>query len=314
MGRTIKVAACQMVAELSQVSENLTRAERLIEEAFGKGARWVILPEFFTTGIAKSPSLVPTALPLDSPATRLLIDAARRHHGYVGASFISVQENGRFNTFVLAHPDGTTSLHNKDIPTMWENAYYMGGHDDGITQTEDGTVGLILCWEFMRWQTARRLLGKIDFVVGGAGWWNYPQLPVIKTVLAKQSDQATREQVESPQDMARILGVPVVAATLAGTFKGQFPLLWPLPFPSYYLGGTQIVDATGQILAHKEREEGAGVITAEIEPGAVPPQIPLGDGFWIRKLPWSLMLSWYVWNWDGRRFYKRMQAKGVYPP
>ena len=38
-----------------------------------------------------------------------------------------------YGTYVLAEPDGHVHLHDKDIPTMWEQNYYRGGDDDGVT-------------------------------------------------------------------------------------------------------------------------------------------------------------------------------------
>ncbi|MBI1926249.1 carbon-nitrogen hydrolase family protein [Candidatus Poribacteria bacterium] len=311
MGKKIKIAACQMVTELGQIPENLARAERLIEEAFGKGVRWVILPEFFATGMVFHRDMVHAALPLDGPALNLLIDAARRHNGYVGGSFIAIQGENRYNTFVLARPDGTYATHNKDIPTFWENCYYQGGEDDGIIDTDEARVGVALCWEFLRWQTAKRLKGKIDFMVGGSGWWGDPQLPLLSNLLAKQEAKAYKIIRESLGQMARILGVPVVHAAQTGPFKGKTPLIG-LPYNSFFLGETQIVDARGDILARLTREDSEGVITAEIELSALPPQEPMSDGFWIPKMPWSLSVSWHLFNRHGKRYYQKMKRKGIY--
>ena len=50
----------------------------------------------------------------------------------------------------------------EDLPTMWENAFYVGGHDDGRIAIGATDVGVALCWELMRAQTARRLRGQVD--------------------------------------------------------------------------------------------------------------------------------------------------------
>ena len=46
----IKVAAVQMNCVLGDVDANLALAEKLLEEAVAKGAKWVIFPELFNTG------------------------------------------------------------------------------------------------------------------------------------------------------------------------------------------------------------------------------------------------------------------------
>ncbi len=50
--RTVRIAAVQMQAILGDVEANLAKAEQLAREAFRRGAEWVILPEFFTSGVA----------------------------------------------------------------------------------------------------------------------------------------------------------------------------------------------------------------------------------------------------------------------
>ena len=68
MAEPIKVAAIQMCAELGDVAANLRKAEILLREALEKGAKWVILPEFFTSGVGFHPDILKAALPLDGAA------------------------------------------------------------------------------------------------------------------------------------------------------------------------------------------------------------------------------------------------------
>ncbi len=230
------------------------------------------------------PSMIHTALPLEGPALQLLRDAAQRHQRYIGGGFISIKGADRYNTYVLAGPDGTYGMHDKDIPTLWENCYYCGGHDDGIIHTDAATVGVALCWEFLRWQTARRLRGHIDVLIGGSSWWGYPQLPILRRLWARHEKAAVNIMRDSLSHMARILGIPVVHAAQAGSLIGQTPI-FHLPYRSAYLGGTQIVDATGRVLARRSGPEGAGIITAEIELGAMAPPAPLAKGFGYPNFP-----------------------------
>jgi len=315
--KKIKVAACQMQAELGNIAANLARAERMIEEAFSKGTQWVILPEFFTSGMSFDPCMLNAALPLDGPATKLLVDAAHRHNGYVGGSFIAFKGEARkqrHNTFVLARPDGTYGIHNKDIPTFWENCYYLGGSDDGVIATEEYNVGVALCAELWRWRTAKRLMGRVDFVVGGSGWWNFPtNVPIFKNFLAKQREAGLNAAKECIAEFARILGVPVVIACGAGPLKCRTPMMPFFTYESYFMGETQIVDAEGRILARMTHDDGEGIITAEIEPGQYHRSIAIEDNkFWIPKATWFPKLLWTVLGAYGRRYYQKMAKKGIY--
>ena len=144
MAKTLKAAAVQMKAVLGNVAANLEKADRLVEEAARKGAHIIILPEFFTSAAAFHPSMLDAVLPLNGKASEFLVSKAKKHQLYVGGSFIASRSGERYNTFVLAMPDGSTAFHDKDQPTMWENCYYVGGHDDGIISTPLGDHGIRL--------------------------------------------------------------------------------------------------------------------------------------------------------------------------
>ena len=62
---TIRVAAIQMVAELGDVEANLAMSERLVRDAFERGANLVILPEFFASGNAFFPHMASTTRAID---------------------------------------------------------------------------------------------------------------------------------------------------------------------------------------------------------------------------------------------------------
>jgi len=76
--RRARVAAIQLQSALGDVSYNLSECERLAVQAGNAGARWIVLPEFFTTGLGFSPALAGKALPPDGDGTALLTSIAKR--------------------------------------------------------------------------------------------------------------------------------------------------------------------------------------------------------------------------------------------
>ncbi|RJP32025.1 MAG: carbon-nitrogen hydrolase family protein [Actinobacteria bacterium] len=301
----MKVAAVQMLARLADVDYNLKRAEELLDEAFGRGCEMVILPEFFTSAVAFHPDMLEAAVPFNGPVLEMMRGAARRHRGYVGGSFIASRGGENYNTFVLAFPDGDYATHDKDQPTMWENCYYRGGKDDGILETPMGPVGVALCWEFVRSRTVRRLRGKVDLLVGGSCWWTVPDKAIPIPGKKHAHERNLEIMRETPVRMARMLGVPVVHAAHAQDFACRMPLLPGLPYRSYYLGETMIVDAAGEVLARLSREEGEGIAVADVQPGRVTPCEDPPDGFWIPELPWLIRMVWGYQNPHGRWYYRR---------
>src|ERR1041384_490950 len=63
----VRVAAVQMTAVLANVEANLTKAERLVHLAFERGARWVVLPEFFTSAMAFHGDMLNAVQELNGP-------------------------------------------------------------------------------------------------------------------------------------------------------------------------------------------------------------------------------------------------------
>ncbi len=301
----MKVAAVQMKADLANVETNLKKARGLAVDAFKAGAECVILPEFFTSAVGFNKKMLNAALPLDGPAMDMLISTAKAHNGIVGGSYLAWHGNNAYNTFVLAMPDGATYLHNKDLPTMWENCYYVGGSDNGILNTSSLNFGVALCWEFIRSQTARRLINKIDIVVGGSCWWTLPEkrLPGFPRKLHAKNSEIMKATIPR---FAKVLGVPVVHAAHAGEIDCSLPLLPGFPYKSYFLGETQIVDGAGKQLARMGREDGNGFVMANVDVEQkylTSEKIP--DRFWIPDLPLQFKIIWYYQNWHGKKYYQR---------
>ncbi|MFX1451246.1 MAG: carbon-nitrogen hydrolase family protein, partial [Promethearchaeota archaeon] len=265
---------------------------------------WVILPEFFTSAMGYHEKMLDVARPINGKPMQLLKDLAIKHNGVVGGSFIAIRGGDCYNTFVLTFPDGTSYFHDKDQPTMWENCYYIGGTDNGILETQVGNIGVVLCWEFVRTRTVKRLLNRVDVVVGGSCWWTIPEeLPQGFSLETHQRNVEIMS--ETPARFAKMLGVPVVHAAHAGNFEGKMPNIQDFIYKSHYLGDTQIVDGSGQILARLKREDGEGLIMADIDFSKkwdTSESIP--NRFWIPNLPQELILSWEFLNKHGETYYR----------
>jgi predicted amidohydrolase len=307
--RKLRVAAVQMRPKLGDVEANLAQAEQLVREAIRQGAECIVLPELFTTAAAYHEDMIRAIRPLSGAPAQFLADSAREAGVALGGSFLAADglaaDGGRVhNSFLLAFPDGTTYRHDKDFPTYWETCYYQGGQDDGVLQTALGPVGVALCWEMVRSDTAKRLSGKVGLLLAGSTWWTLPNdapadhpLRAVNLAMLK----------ESPPRLARMLGVPVVHASHAGPFAGfDSPELPDVPYDSVYLGETVITDASGNLLARLALDDGAGVITADIElPAAPVPSEPIPARFWLpEQMPQEWKDAWHRWFPRGEDYYK----------
>lgn len=251
-------------------------------------------------------ALADAALPPDGAATQLLQELAVRHQAVVGGSFICRDADGENrNAWFLVAPDGRVlGRHDKDIPTMWENCFYVGGGDDGVIDGDGLEVGAAVCWEFMRTQTVRRLRGRVDLLVGGSAWWSIPPWP--PAWLSRRLEAANARTATSiVPAMARAVGAPVAHAAHCGPLRCAIPLLPSLPYRGHFEGGACVVDASGRVLAWRGAEEGSGIVIADVEPGRVTPTLVGDGGFWFH--PRGLLPAgvWVYQNAHGRRWYRR---------
>lgn len=300
----IRAAAVQMQPVLGDVDANLASAERLIRAAFEQQAEWVILPEFFTSGMAFHPIMLDAARPVDGEPLQLLLRLAGEYGGIVGGSYLAVRDGEVYNTFALVFPDGSVRFHDKDQPTQWENCYYIGGDDDGLLDTPIGTVGAALCWELIRTRTVKRMVDQVELVVGGACWWGLPDYVPPEHPLHGENLMLLRS---APVTFARMMRVPVVFASHAGDFTGYKPPDATTLQHRPYMGETQIVDGYGTVLAHMTRDEGEGFVVAEITPGVVEaPQLSPPERFWIPDLTAPYLSAWDELNRFGEDYYQRI--------
>ena len=296
----------QLDVKLADVERNLAACEELARDAARAGAELVSLPEFFTTGAAFVAELADRALAPDGAATQMLQRVAGDEGIHIGGSFLCRDSDGEVrNAYLLAGPDGRIlGRHDKDLPTMWENALYVGGRDDGVIDADGFTAGAAVCWEFMRNATARRLRGRVDLVIGGSNWWTMPDWPPAP-ISARLEKANVRRSRDAPRMMARYVGAPVVHAANSGEFTCPMP---ELPFLSYrgrFQGGAFIADAEGRVLDHRDPAQGTGFAIANIEPQRIAPAEAIPDRYWMHGRGIAPAVAWNTQRLHGRRWYAR---------
>ena len=302
----MRAAAIQLEAGLADVDANLESVERLADRAGAAGAECIVLPEFFTTGIGFVPELADAALAPDGEATELLRSLARRHGALVGGSFLCRDADGEVrNAFFLATADGEIAgRHDKDLPTMWENAFYVGGSDDGVIETDGPVVGGAVCWELMRTQTVRRLRGRIDLALTGSGWWSMSENWPPKGLFNRLEATNHRSAVDAAATFALYVGAPVIHAAHAGELTCAMPWL-PTTYRGHFEGGTMITDERGRILDAIDRTDGEGFAIADVEPRRIDPVRQPPDRFWLHKRGTIAAITWSYQRLHGRPWYRK---------
>lgn len=315
MSRKIKVVAVQPRLEVGEVDRNLRRVQDLVRQAHREHRPDVVLlPEGMTSPSAYGRKMRAVARPVDGEPYEVLRTLARDLGCCVGGGFVAKRGAGTRGTYVVAEPDGAAHLHDKDQPSLWENAYYERGRDDGLFTTGSlGTVGTAMGFEWARSRTARRLRGKVQAVLGGSCWWSYPDWPLVTGWFGRDHQYNLAVAREMGPRMARMVGAPVAIASHVGDVRSGSPLMPFVPYRTLYAGETQIVERDGTVLARLSYDDGEGYVAGELELAAPAPVDPIPSALWAAPMPVSLHAVWHLYNTAGRIEHAVVKARGDFP-
>ena len=239
----IKVAAVQMTCELRDVDANLAKAERLLNEAVSKGAKWVIFPELFNTGywIPKEDAQFAEDIP-SGRTTQWMIAQAKKHNILVSGCIIANTANKGVVTDTVLTVSSKGLLGKYDKVHLWDSEqlrFQKGSVVPDPIQYEGLNIGQQICYE-IGFPDISRLM-----VLKGANVIIYP------AAFGK-----ARYYVWDIQSKARALenGIYVIAVNRAGVDDN-----------TVFLGGhSRIVAPNGEVLCEADRDSDA-VLVAEID-------------------------------------------------
>ncbi|MGL6234296.1 MAG: carbon-nitrogen hydrolase family protein [Segniliparus sp.] len=314
MNHTVKVAAVQPALQLADVDKNLARIERLIRDAHKTHAPDVIIvPEAASAPNVHHPAMRSVPRPEHGAPFQLLTGLAQELGVVIGGGYLVERGGDAYGHYILAEPDGAVRGHDKDIPTMWEQNFYIGGDDDGVVDSPTlGPVGMVCGWEWARYRTAARLRGRVRAVLGGMCWPTAPHnWPGPLGWWGKREHLLHKDLAQKlPGQVARLVGAPVVHASHVGPITMRMPGLPNVPYRTAMLGETQICDRDGAILARLSEEDGEGHIAAMIDLADPRPIDAIKDRYWIPDMTATVRATWGVSNLHGKTNYRARKLVG----
>jgi deaminated glutathione amidase len=250
----IRIACVQLTASADKAA-NLERAERLVARAASLGADVIALPEKWN-GVGNAEQLHALAEPLDSGESVAALSRWAQTHGVsiVGGSITERREGHEklSNTSIVIAPDGSVSalyrkIHLFDVEVAGlvyrESEAEEPGDEPVVTQVEDWSVGLTVCYD-IRFPELYRVLA-----LEGAE---------LVTVPANFTERTGRDHWE----------VLLRARAIENQLYVVAPAQFGEPMPGRRSFGRSIVaDPWGTVLAQAPDEE--CVIVAELDRGRV---------------------------------------------
>jgi N-carbamoylputrescine amidase len=262
-GRQVTVAATQFACGWD-LPANLDRAEQLVREAHGRGARIILLQELFATPyfcIEQDASYLRLAESADdSPLLRRFGALAAQLEVVLPISFFERAGNVYFNSLAMVDADGRRlgiyrKSHIPNGPGYQEKFYFTPG-DTGfrVFDTRYGRLGAAICWDQWFPESARimALMGAELLLYPTAIGSEPPPAPPVDSRLHWQRTQ---------QGHAAANLMPLIASNRIGT---EYSKQDPQGLYIRFYGSSFIADASGA-LAAEAGEEAEAVITASFD-------------------------------------------------
>ena len=258
MREPLVVAATQFACG-EDPKANADRAEALVREAAGKGARLILLQELFEGRyfcIDESPEHFALARPFEENALVARFAALAKELSVVlPISFFEKAGQAHFNSVAVADADGRVlGLYRKShIPDGpgYEEKYYFSPGDTGfrVWDTAAGRIGVGICWDQWFPEAARAM------ALEGAEVILYPTAIGSEPPAPGHDSQPHWEIVMRGHAGANL--TPVIASNRVGTERqGEREVT--------FYGSSFIADGTGALLAKAGRAE-EGVILASLD-------------------------------------------------
>lgn len=248
-----RIAAIQMVSG-PDVERNLADADRLIAEAAEKGARLVVLPEYFPLiSGEETAKLRIREADGDGPLQRFLEDRARRHGLWlVGGScpmYASTPERVKNATLVFDDQGRRVARYDKvhlfgfrkGAECYDEAATIEAGNEVVSFEGPCGPVGLAICYD-LRFPELFRAMGEVNLIV----------LPAAFTHTTGQAHWEVLLRARAIENQCYVL------ASAQGGRHPSGRRTW---------GDSMIIDPWGEVLARLP--EGPGVVVADLDPARI---------------------------------------------
>ena len=258
--RQLNVAVVQFESVDGDTGGNLKNAERWLDRAVAAGAQLIVFPEFMPTGYFLGEAIWESGETMNGPTVSWLIRQSKKHRVWLGTSFLEVEGEHFYNSFVLTNPKGQVAGKvRKEVPASAETYFFKGEVNSHVIDTELGRIGIIICYEHYLTRIANKVAAaNVDLLLSP---FSFPEL-------RGGTGAQPLAGGEYASFYSAALGVPVAAVNKVGHWRSPAP-----GFPGYIAEGefpglSAIARADGSIAAKADRNPGFVVARVQLDPAA----------------------------------------------
>ena len=263
-GKVIVATACMRV-EFDK-RKNLAKYMNFIDEATGKGAKLIVLPEqslqgYFYSGVAMDMESVryqhnnAEVVP-EGESTQVLIRKAKEKDIHIIWGMTEKDRNCidvLYNSAVLVGPQGHIGTFRKVHLPADELHFYFPGGEWPVFETPLGKIGILICYDKAFPEAARELvLGGADMLVMPTAW----------TMLSPDADHSTDIMVHLYDLFDYTRAAENQTWFISSNMIGQVE-----KSQHNFLGNSRIVAPDGKAVADTGYKEGLAVAEIDIQKG-----------------------------------------------
>jgi predicted amidohydrolase len=171
----VRLACCQTAPRVGDPEGNRERNLRTAADAFGAGARIVLLPELSNSGyaFADAAEARDSAEPIDGPTVAGLAELSAAHDGLLIAGLCELDDDGEVRNSAVALEAGELLATYRKIH-LWghEQDHFRAGEEPPpVVETRFGRVGIAVCYDLEFVELTRGLaLGGADLLALPTNW------------------------------------------------------------------------------------------------------------------------------------------------
>ena len=256
--RTVRVAVCQILSIDGDREGNFRRVEYALEEARSAHADIAAFPESVILGW-ENPDAHRMATPIPGADSDRIAALARKYGLMISIGLDEKDGDKLYDSAILVDKTGKLLWKHRKLNVLaWlmDPPYSAGRAEDiGVTETEFGRIGLVICADTFGDRIAKRIEQLApELMLVPYGW----AAPVDKWPQhAKELENLVAKR--AAQWRCPVVGTDVIGEMTHGPWKGQT-----------YGGASVVVDASGKVLhVLRDRDVEVRTVTLELR-GAVP--------------------------------------------